>query len=55
MLFLISAFTKEEVFEEENWFCQKCKLHRKAKIRTAINRLPDILVIHIKRFNMTAR
>lgn len=51
----LTLFTKEEELEEENWFCGNCKAHRKGRMRTWLYRLPDILVIHIKRFNMTAR
>jgi len=51
----LSAFTKEEELDEGAWYCGNCKQHQKGKMRSSLHRLPDILVIHIKRFNMTAR
>ena len=36
-------------------YCSGCKKHQKGKMTQRLYRLPDILVIHIKRFNMTAR
>lgn len=36
-------------------YCSGCKTHQKGKMTQRLYQLPDILVIHIKRFNMTAR
>ena len=36
-------------------YCSPCKAHRQGEMRAWFYRLPDVLIIHIKRFNMTAR
>jgi hypothetical protein len=36
-------------------YCSKCKKHQRGIVKQSLYRLPDILIIHIKRFNMTAR
>lgn len=51
----LKAFTNPEVLDEETWYCGDCKTHRRGLMRTSIYRLPDILVIHVKRFSMTAK
>jgi ubiquitin C-terminal hydrolase len=38
-----------EELDDGTWYCNRCKSHQK------LYRLPDILVIHFKRFNMTTR
>lgn len=51
----LKAFTSEEELEEASWYCSKCKEHRQGVMNCALWRLPDILVIHLKRFNCSAR
>ncbi|KAJ1447542.1 hypothetical protein M885DRAFT_542426 [Pelagophyceae sp. CCMP2097] len=47
----LDAFTKEEMLSEDDcWFCPKCKERRPAKSTIQPWKLPDILVIHLKRF-----
>lgn len=47
----LNAFTKEETLSDDNvWFCPKCKTNRRAVSRIEAWKLPDILVIHMKRF-----
>ncbi|EGR29667.1 ubiquitin carboxyl-terminal hydrolase family protein, putative, partial [Ichthyophthirius multifiliis] len=46
---LIEQFLKEEPLDNA-YYCQKCKNHTKSKRRFEIQKLPDVLVIHIKRF-----
>ncbi|KAJ8598430.1 hypothetical protein CTAYLR_007661 [Chrysophaeum taylorii] len=47
----LDAFTKEELLADDNvWFCPKCKVNRRAVSRIEPWKLPDILVIHMKRF-----
>ncbi|SMR48767.1 unnamed protein product [Zymoseptoria tritici ST99CH_1E4] len=42
---------KREVLSEDNtWFCNRCKDHRRAAKTLEIWTLPDILVVHLKRF-----
>lgn len=36
-------------------YCSSCKKHQRGIVKQSLYRLPDILIIHIKRFNMTAR
>jgi hypothetical protein len=46
---------QEELLDENTWKCDKCLKHSKATVSTSLQRFPDTLIIHIKRFNMTAR
>ncbi|GKY95003.1 hypothetical protein MPSEU_000464900 [Mayamaea pseudoterrestris] len=39
----------------ENWRCPRCKEYREGQQSMNIWRFPDLLTIHIKRFNMSAR
>lgn len=34
----------------DEWYCQHCKSHQKGKKKLDIWKLPDVLVIHMKRF-----
>ena len=44
-------FTNTEVLDEDNkWYCNKCKEHVKATKTMQIWKVPDILVLHLKRF-----
>jgi len=50
----LSAFTEEEVLSKENaWYCNKCKEFQMASKKMEIWRLPDLLVIHLKRFSFS--
>ncbi|XP_065831123.1 ubiquitin carboxyl-terminal hydrolase 32-like isoform X2 [Oscarella lobularis] len=47
------AFTKEEELgEEESWYCSKCKKHQTATKKMNIWKLPPVLIIHLKRFQI---
>lgn len=47
----LRAFTEEEKLEgEEAFFCETCKSKTPATKLLRIHRLPDILILHIKRF-----
>jgi len=51
----LDAFSKEETLSDDNfWFCPKCKVNRHAISRILPWKLPDILVIHMKRFLYSA-
>ncbi|CAG8567558.1 13582_t:CDS:2, partial [Gigaspora rosea] len=48
----LNEFTKEEILEgDDAWNCPRCKVARRAKKQLTISRLPDILLIHLKRFS----
>lgn len=50
----LEAFTVNEELDSENqWYCAKCKDHKKAKVQLTLKTLPKILVIHFKRFKKT--
>ena len=52
----LDEFTKEETLEEdEGWRCSKCKDLKRGSNRTRLWKLPDILVIYIKRFQSSGR
>ncbi|XP_022251040.1 ubiquitin carboxyl-terminal hydrolase 32-like [Limulus polyphemus] len=49
----LDAFTKEEhLGEEEKYYCSKCKQHQLASKKLQIWRLPPVLIIHLKRFQL---
>lgn len=48
----IEEFKKEEILSESNaWYCPRCKEHRLARKKFELWNTPDILVVHLKRFN----
>ncbi|KAK1421572.1 hypothetical protein QVD17_24015 [Tagetes erecta] len=48
----LEAFLKEEPLgPEDMWYCPSCKQHRQASKKLDLWRLPEILVIHLKRFS----
>ncbi|KAI9402072.1 hypothetical protein POPTR_001G214800v4 [Populus trichocarpa] len=50
----LEAFLKEEPLgPEDMWYCPSCKQHRQASKKLDLWRLPEILVIHLKRFSYT--
>lgn len=52
----LDEFTKEETLDEdEGWRCSKCKELKRGSTRTQLWKLPDILVIYIKRFQSSGR
>ncbi|XP_027340882.1 ubiquitin carboxyl-terminal hydrolase 8 isoform X2 [Abrus precatorius] len=47
----LEAFIQEEPLgPEDMWYCPGCKKHRQASKKLDLWRLPEILVIHLKRF-----
>jgi len=47
-------FTGEEVLRESNsWFCSTCKQSVTSKKQLSLTQLPEILVLHLKRFQYT--
>eukprot|EP00479_Gromia_sphaerica_P008840 TRINITY_DN3536_c0_g1_i1.p1 TRINITY_DN3536_c0_g1~~TRINITY_DN3536_c0_g1_i1.p1 ORF type:complete len:184 (-),score=29.35 TRINITY_DN3536_c0_g1_i1:268-819(-) len=50
----LDCFTTEETLTEENaWYCSQCKEFRCATKKMDLWSVPDILVIHLKRFQYT--
>ncbi|KAI3822679.1 hypothetical protein L1987_10274 [Smallanthus sonchifolius] len=48
----LESFLKEEPLgPEDMWYCPKCKEHRQASKKLDLWRLPEILIIHLKRFS----
>ncbi|KAK7257573.1 hypothetical protein RIF29_31634 [Crotalaria pallida] len=47
----LEAFLQEEPLgPEDMWYCPNCKEHRQASKKLDLWRLPEVLVIHLKRF-----
>lgn len=48
----LDAFTRDEILDKADaWHCPRCKKPRKASKRLSISRLPQVLLIHLKRFS----
>lgn len=48
----LDEFTKEEELSEEDlWYCPKCKKHQMATKKFDLWHMPEILVVHLKRFS----
>ena len=51
----LRSFTGTEELEEGSWHCDHCKKLSSGSVSSSLSRLPDLLIMHIKRFGMTAR
>jgi hypothetical protein len=48
----LDLFTKtEKLGSEDPWYCKKCKKHQEATKKFDLWKLPEILVVHLKRFS----
>ncbi|RIA96486.1 hypothetical protein C1645_687798 [Glomus cerebriforme] len=48
----LNSFIKEEILDgDDAWNCPRCKCRRRATKQLTISRLPDVLLIHLKRFS----
>ncbi|KAI0657997.1 cysteine proteinase [Cubamyces menziesii] len=48
----LDEFTKEEELGEDDlWYCPRCKKHQRATKRFDLWKVPDVLVVHLKRFS----
>lgn len=45
--------TKEQLGEQDSWYCPQCKKHERATKQLALWKLPEILILHLKRFQYT--
>lgn len=44
-------FTREEKLDKDNeWYCNKCQKHKQATKKMELYKLPDYLILHLKRF-----
>src|SRR6201999_3190658 len=47
----LDEFTREEQLgETDPWYCPQCQKHRQAYKKFDLWKIPDILVVHLKRF-----
>jgi ubiquitin carboxyl-terminal hydrolase 4/11/15 len=50
----LNEFTREEELGEDDlWYCPRCKHHQRATKKFDLWRMPEILVVHLKRFSHT--
>ncbi|KAI8149283.1 hypothetical protein BJV82DRAFT_505194 [Fennellomyces sp. T-0311] len=50
----LDEFTKEEMLSEEDlWYCPRCKDRKRATKKFDLWRMPEIVVVHLKRFSHT--
>lgn len=48
----LDEFTREEKLGEDDlWYCPRCKKHQQATKRFDLWKIPDVLVVHLKRFS----
>ena len=48
----LDAFTRDEILDKADaWHCPRCKKPRRATKKLSISRLPQVLLIHLKRFS----
>jgi len=48
----LNEFGKTETLSEQNaWYCPRCKEHRRAEKQFELWKVPDVLVMHLKRFS----
>ncbi|KAK2745653.1 CSN-associated deubiquitinating enzyme Ubp12 [Myotisia sp. PD_48] len=48
----LDEFGREEILSENDaWYCPRCKEHRRASKKFELWKVPDILVMHLKRFS----
>ncbi|EFO85249.1 hypothetical protein CRE_24714 [Caenorhabditis remanei] len=44
---------KEQLGEQDSWYCPQCKKHERATKQLDLWKLPEILILHLKRFQYT--
>ncbi|KXS22063.1 UCH-domain-containing protein [Gonapodya prolifera JEL478] len=48
---VVGRISRETLGDEDTWFCPKCKAHQKVRKKMDVWRVPDQVVIHLKRFS----
>ena len=48
----LNIFKREERLNDDVWFCNKCNNFKSASKKLSINKSPNYLIIHLKRFNI---
>lgn len=43
--------TSQVLGADNTWYCPQCKEHQRAKKRMELWTLPDVLIVHLKRFS----
>jgi hypothetical protein len=52
----LNEFTgDEQLSNEDSWYCPRCKQHQRASKKIDIWKLPEIMVVHLKRFSQERR
>ena len=52
----LDEYNKAEILSKDDaWYCPRCKEHRRASKKLELWKVPDILVIHLKRFSAHGR
>jgi len=51
----LDEFCKEQQLKDAGWRCPKCKEEREGKQSMGLWRMPDVLMLHLKRFNCSAQ
>uniref|UniRef100_A0A1I7UNN8 Ubiquitin carboxyl-terminal hydrolase n=1 Tax=Caenorhabditis tropicalis TaxID=1561998 RepID=A0A1I7UNN8_9PELO len=44
---------KEQLGEQDSWYCPECKKHERATKQLDLWKLPEVLILHLKRFQYT--
>ena len=48
----LELFSREETLDSDNaWYCPRCKAHREATKKIQFWCLPEVLILHLKRFS----
>jgi len=53
LLLLCVCLQPEQLSEDDSWYCQRCKMHVQADKKLDLWSLPEVLVVHLKRFQYT--
>ncbi|KAI9487251.1 MAG: hypothetical protein EXX96DRAFT_615041 [Benjaminiella poitrasii] len=52
----LNEFTNDEQLgNKDSWYCPRCKKHQRASKKIDIWKLPEIMVVHLKRFSQVRR